>query len=348
MSSEVESQMEAPAGVPERRTAPGRDRGPLLGVLEAYALLILLVLIGVFFSVLPATSDTFLTSANMRILVSNQVVPAIVALAALIPLVCNELDLSVGAITGVAAIFVASMLFGSFAVPVALVLGVLIGAGIGIVNALLVTRAGVNGVITTLGMSTLLAGVVQQKTGGSGVVGDLPQTITDFGANNILGIPAVAWALLVIALAVHFLLEHTPYGRQLYALGSNPTAAQLVGLRTRWLIGSTFMLAGLLAGIAGLVYVARAGGADPSVGPSFTLTGLAAAFLSAAAIRPGKFNVGGTIVAVFFLAILNNGLNLAGAATHVASYVNGGALIAGVALAMYLSRRRSASVSRRA
>lgn len=339
--SQVDSRADAPPEAPAPRSAEASGRRRVLGVVEAFALLIMLVLIGAFFAFFPETRDTFLTSANLRIMVSNQVVPAVIALAALIPLVCYEFDLSVGAIMGVTAIFVATMLSGSVAVPIAILVGVLIGAAVGLVNALLVTRAAVNGVVTTLGTSTLLAGVVSQKTGGQTVVGNIPDGFASFGAINILGVPAVAWALVLIAVGVHFLLEHTPYGRQLHALGSNPTAARLVGLRTRWLIGSTFVLAGVLAGLAGIIYVARAGGADPSVGPDYTLTGLAAAFLSAAAVRPGKFNVGGAIVAVFFLAVLNNGLSLAGAPPHVASYVNGGALIVGVALATYLWRRRT-------
>lgn len=340
MTSQIQPRVEAPPE-PPLRFRPTLDRRRALRFLEAYALLIIMVLVGVFFTFYSKTSDTFFTSANMRILVSNQVVPALIALAALLPLVCGEFDLSVGAITGVTAVYVASLLSGTVGLPVAILIGLAMGCGVGLVNALLVTRAAVNGVITTLGTSTLLAGVVQEKTGGQSIVGNVPKAFTDFGANNFLGIPEVAWALAVITLGVYVLLAHTPYGRQLYALGSNPTAARLVGLRIRFLIGSSFVIAGLLSGIGGLIYVARAGGADPSVGPSFTLTALAAAFLSAAAVRPGKYNVGGTIVAVFFLAVLNNGLSLAGAAPYVASYVNGAALIVGVALAMQLSRRNA-------
>ena len=96
----------------------------------------------------------------------------------------------------------------------------------------------------------------------------------------------------------------------------------------------------MLAGGAGALQVARAGGADPRVGEQFTLPALAAAFLSAAAIQPGRYNVWGTIVAIFFLAALNAGLNLAGSQDYVTNFVNGAALIIGVGLAAYLGRRR--------
>lgn len=331
----------APEPTPGRpRVGRRTDSQTTLKFLEAYALLGLLIVVGVFFSVYSETSDTFLTSANLQILISNQVVPAIVALAALIPLVCNEFDLSVGAITGLVAIFVASMLSSGIAVPLVILIGLAMAALVGIANALLVTRAAVNGVITTLGTSIIIAGIVNQKTSGAAQVSDIPDTFVKFGSSNTLGLPTIAWALLAITLIVYFVLEHTTYGREIYALGSNATAAKLVGLRTRLLVGSTFVLAGTLAGLAGVIAVARSGGADPATGPNYTLTGLAAAFLSAAAIKPGRFNVAGTIVAVFFLAVLNNGLNLAGSAPYVTSYVNGAALIIGVSLATSLSRRR--------
>jgi ribose transport system permease protein len=127
----------------------------------------------------------------------------------------------------------------------------------------------------------------------------------------------------------------------LYALGSNPTAARLAGLRTRLLLASTFICGGLLAAAAGFVQVARAAGADPRVGESFTLPALAAAFLSAAAIKPGRYNVWGTIVALLFLATINSGLNLAGVPPYVNNYVNGAALVIGVGISGFLGRRRA-------
>jgi ribose transport system permease protein len=146
--------------------------------------------------------------------------------------------------------------------------------------------------------------------------------------------------MLILAVAVYYLLSHTPYGRYLYAFGSNREASRLVGIRTKLTLGLTFVIAGALCGLAGVLQVSRAGSADPKLGETFTLPALAAAFLSAAAIRPGRYNVWGTLVAIFFLAVLNNGLNLAGAQPYVANYVNGAALIVGVGLAVRLGRRR--------
>lgn len=300
----------------------------------------LLILAALFFSVWSKTSGTFLTSANLQVVIGNQAVIAVVAMGALIPLVCNEWDLSVGANAGLSAVFVATVLSHGTSIAVAILIGVGLGALIGLINALIVTRLRVNAVITTLGMATLIDGVIVQKTHDLSVVSNIPASLVNFGSANWLGIPRTTYALAVVAALAYYVLVHTPVGRYLYALGSNPKAARLVGLRTKLLLGATFVGAGALAGGAGVLQVARAGGADPHVGDGFTLPALAAAFLSAAAIKPGRYNVGGTLVAIFFLATLNSGLDLAGAASYVSSYVNGAALIVGVGLAGYLGRKR--------
>jgi ribose transport system permease protein len=319
-------------------SAPRRQ--PLRHYLEAYAFLGLLVAAAAFFSLWPETSDTFTSPANLRTLVASNSVIAIVALAALVPLVAYEFDLSVGAIAGLSSVYVASVLASGTSVPLAIGLGIALGLLVGGINALLITRVGVNAVITTLGTSIILAGVVNQKTGGLSVTGNIPLGFSEFGSSNWLGVPKIAFILALVAIAVYYLLGHTPYGRYLYAFGSNREAARLVGIRTKLTLGMTFVISGALCGAAGLLQVARAGSADPKVGETFTLPALAAAFLSAAAIKPGRYNVAGTLVAIFFLAVLNNGLNLAGSPEYVSNYVNGAALIAGVGLAVRLGRRQ--------
>ncbi len=184
---------------------------------------------------------------------------------------------------------------------------------------------GVNAVITTLGISIIITGIISLKTGGVTVAGNISQGVTDFGTLSWLGIPRTVYALALVAVVVYYLIDHTPFGRYLYALGSNRSAARLAGIRVKLVVGLTFVIAGAVCGAAGVLQVARSGGANPHLADALLLPALAAAFLSAAAIRPGKYNVGGVLVAVYFLAVLNSGLNLAGAQPYVANFVNGGA-----------------------
>jgi ribose transport system permease protein len=322
---------------------PGRRSGgrSVAYYVEAYALLILTVLTAVFFSVYPGTSDTFPTAANLQILLASQAVIALVAIGVLIPLITEAFDLSLGTIATLAAVVLAELVGDSVPWVVAVLAGIGVGAASGAVNAAIVTRFHVHAVVATLGTSTILGGLILQITGGLSTNSNIPAVLTDFGTKNLLGIPVIFLAMLVVAASAFFVLEHTPFGRYLYALGSNPLAAVLVGVRTDFIRSMAFVLGGTLAGLAGVLYVARAGGADPTLSPTFLLPSFAAAFLSAASVRPGRFNVRGAIVAIYFLAVLNNGLSLAGAQDYVADYINGGALIIGLSLAAYLSRRRA-------
>lgn len=328
--------------VQEHKAAESRTfKARFVAFLEAYALLVLLVVIALFFCFWSETSSTFPTLANLRILLASQAVIGVISLGMLLPLLCQEFDLSVGNIAALTAILVANFVSGGGNVVAAVVLALVIGMAIGGVNALIVTRLHVNGVITTLGMSTILTGVILQQTGGLAPSSDIPPALTNFGIGMIGGVPVIFITLIVIAAITYFVLCHTSLGRQIYAVGSNLEAAKLVGLRTDGLKAATFVAGGVLCALGGLLYLSRAGGASPNVGMTFTLPAFAAAFLSAAAVRPGRFNVWGTIVAVYFLAVLNNGLNLAGVDPYVNDWVNGGALIVGVALATVLYRRRT-------
>jgi ribose transport system permease protein len=339
MSTPVDSSATTTTVATSKKPAKRRNRAAYYA--EAYALLGITVIVIVFFSLYGPTRNTFPTLLNVQSVLANQSIVAIVGLAALLPLVCKEWDLSVGATCGLSSIVMATVMSAGHGVIISLIAGLGIGLLVGTLNALLVTRAKVNAVIVTLGVATMIGGAVNQITGGLTVVSNIPDVVLKFGSGRLFGIPYVTLAMLVLALAVYYVLEYTPAGRYLYALGSNPTAARLAGLRTRTLLASTFVFAGLLAAAAGFVLVARSAGADPRVGESFTLPALAAAFLSAAAIKPGRYNVWGMLVALLFLATLNSGLNLAGVPPYVNSYVNGAALVVGVGIAGVLGRRRA-------
>jgi ribose transport system permease protein len=319
-----------------------RLRKPLLEV-ERYALLALLGLVVLFFSLHPETSASFPTSENFQAILGNHSVLAIAALAAIVPLACGQLDLSIGAILGLSSIVTASLLSDlGWTIGPAATAGVAAGAVVGLVNGLLVAKAGMGGLIVTLGTATIISGGVAGKTGGESVIEDIPSSLVDFGSGITVGIPRPVFVLAAVAVFTYYVFDHTPFGRYLYSVGSNREAARLVGLNVDRLVVLSFVLSGALAGVAGALEVTRIGGGSPQIGPTFTLPALAAAFLGAAAIKPGRFNVGGTLVAVFFLAALTSGLNLAGADAYINDIVNGAALLVGVGLSTVVLRQRGA------
>jgi ribose transport system permease protein len=326
------------AGDDTQRSRPRRLG--LMVVLERYALIVLLAALIVFFSVLPSTGSSFLTLANIRNVAANEAVIAIAALAALVPLVAGQFDVSVGAVLGMVSIAVAALTVrAGLPVLAALPLGVALGALTGALSGFVVAYLRANSFIITLGMATLIAGLVSLYTKDQVILG-IPQSMVDFGTLNWLGVPRPVWLLIAVALLVAYLLRYTVYGRHLLSIGSNPRAAVLVGIRVQLVVLLSFVVAGALAAVAGELELARTGSGDPQIGPGFTLSALAAAFLGSTTIRPGQFNVPGTIVGVFFVAVSVNGLTLAGAADWVDPLFNGTAVVVAVAISTVLAHRR--------
>jgi ribose transport system permease protein len=207
---------------------------------------------------------------------------------------------------------------------------------------MIITVLRVNSLIATLAMTTVISAVIQWYTKGISILTGIPESLTSLGRDNLLGIPELVYVAVAVALVLGYVLNHTPYGRSLSAVGSNRESARLVGLRVDWLVATTFVVSGAIAGIAGALLVARTGAANPSVVDPFTLPAFTVVFLGATTIRPGRFTICGTLVALVFLAVLQDGLNLAGTADYVQSLVNGIALIVGVAVSALLARRRGA------
>lgn len=329
-----------PSARPAHRMRPSSQRR-LLPFLERYALLVLFGAVFLYFSFVGASSGTFDTQANLQTILSEKSVLAILALATTIPLVAGQLDLSLGANLGVSSIVTASAMsrFGIHPL-LAAVIGIAVGAGIGLVNGLVVGKLGVNGFVATLGASTVIAGVVSWYTAGSPISSNISPALVGTGGGTLWSIPRALLWLLPVAALVWYLLAYTPFGRSLHAVGSNAQAARLVGLAVDRITMWSFVLAGGLAGLAGVLQVARSGTGNPQTGPGFVLPALAAAFLGATVFRPGRYNPAGTVLAVFFVAVTVSGLTLSGADPWVEQVVNGVALIAAVALSALLARRR--------
>ena len=314
--------------------------GRALEFIERYGLVLLLIAVIIFFALWPRTADVFATVANVRNIAANESILVIAALAALVPLVAERFDLSVGAIVATTSIATAKMLTEwDFPLVVGLIGGVAVGALIGAVNGFIIAYYNANSLVITLGMSTLLAGIGAYWTGYSTLLG-VPQSLLDFGNLTWLGIPRPVWLFLLGALVVSFLLGLTVFGRTLLAIGSNESASRLVGMPVPRTVMLAFVCSGAIAGVAGVLLLARTGSAAAGVGSGYTLPALAAIFLGSTTIRPGRFTVAGTLVGVFFVAVSINGLTLAGAEDWVEPVFNGSAVVIAVTAAAVLAKRR--------
>jgi ribose/xylose/arabinose/galactoside ABC-type transport system permease subunit len=289
---------------------------------------------------LPESKEIFPTVLNARVVVASQSVTLLLAIAAMLPLISGHFDFSVGA-TGASTCVLVAGLMSRHSAPVwVCILGaVALGATIGGVNGIAVHRLGMNSFVTTLATATLLGGGIQWYTGGQTITGNISTSLVEFGSSTWLGVPKVAFLVLFVAVGAYYLLTHTPYGRALYAMGDNVVAARLVGVPVHRYGVTAFVLAGAIAGIAGIVLTARTGGANADNGTAAVFPALAAVFLGATAILPGRFNVIGTVVGVALVAVSVSGLTLAGAEDWVNPVFNGAALAIAVAASSFLGRR---------
>jgi ribose/xylose/arabinose/galactoside ABC-type transport system permease subunit len=324
-----------------REPRPTTKRRDLKGMAEANALLVLLILVGAFFAVLPASRSVFLSTDNLSVLLGNQATVALLALAAILPLVSGYFDFSLGANAATSTVLAAGLM-SRHGTPLWLVCVscLVVSSAIGLMNGILVTRFRLNAFVTTLAVATLLGGVIQWYTGGQTIITGISTRLVDFGSLNLFGIPEVVYVVVVVAVVLWYVLNHTPYGRSLYAVGANPRAAKLVGIRSGRYVALSFVMAGATAGVVGLLQLARTGSATADSGNSLLFPALAAAFLGATAVRPGFFNVVGTMIGVLFVSVTVSGLTLAGAQAWVSPVFNGAALLSAVGLSTYLGRHR--------
>ena len=306
-----------------------------LSLLEKYGLAILLVVVVLVFAVDPSTPQ-FATSANIKSVLSNQTVTGIIALASIFPLIGGQFDLSLGPVAGLSSLITAGVMSKlNGPLWLAIIAGILTGAVIGGVNGFITTKIKVSSIVTTLGMTSIVAALVTWYTGGNSIIDGISPSLTNIGVGQWLGIPCPLYFLAGASLISWYLLQHTPWGRALQGVGANPRAAEIVGLPVNRLTQQSFVLGGAMAGIGGVLLLAVSGSGNPSVGPDYLLPALAAALLGATTIMPGRFNVPGTLIAVYFLAATVSGLTFLGAQPWVSSMFNGVALIIAVGISVW-------------
>lgn len=283
--------------------------------------------------------DLFLTSITLKTLLNNNAIAVLAALALVIPLAAGVVNLAVGAQLGAASIFVGWLLVNQgYSITVAVTVCLLQGILIGLITGCLVVYARVESFIATLGVSSLLAAFITGVSSGRQILG-MPRSFADFGSGTLLGVTYPVWIMLAVAILLWYYLERTPSGRRIYAVGGNMEAARLSGIRVNRVIILSLMIGGIVAAIAGVLLTARLANADPSIGPGYLLPAFTAAFLGSTQFG-GRFNVWGTVIALYVLAAGVKGLQLAGAPVWIPDAFNGASLLIAVALAKYQGSNR--------
>jgi ribose transport system permease protein len=316
-----------------------RPGGHLVG---AYGLLALTALLYLAFSL--ALPDTFPTQDTLDSILSNQSIPAILALAAMVPIVTGAFDLSIGYGLGLAHVMVLWLVVEQgWPWPLACLTVLAGGLAVGVLNGVVVEFGRIDSFIATLGTGSMMYAVTGWITDGSRIVAGpqgLPPAFTDLYDSSFLGLPVPAFYVLALAAVLWLVLERLPLGRYLYVVGSNPRAADLVGIPTRKYTVYAFAASGLIVGLAGVLLAAQQQIGNPSVGLDYLLPAFVGALLGSTAIKPGRPNALGTVVAVAVLAVGLTGIGQLGAEFWTVPLFNGGTLLIAVGLAGYAARRR--------
>jgi ribose transport system permease protein len=262
----------------------------------------------------------------------------------MIPIVTAKFDLSMGYALGLAHVIVMYELANTKHSWVLICLVAILGTSlIGLINGLLVEFAQIDSFIATLGTGSVLYAISGWITGGGRIVpppGGLPKGFTNLMDKHVLGLPVGAYYVIALVAILYVILEYLPAGRGLYVIGSNPRAAELVGVPKRKYVILAFVSSSAITGFAGCLLAAQQQVGNPSIGSEYLLPAFVGALLGSTTIRLGRANALGTLVAVAILAIGVSGIQQLGADFWATPLFNGLTLLAAVGLAGYSARRR--------
>jgi len=349
----------APAGAPaeEKKGLSSRLNMNTL-LVEGRALIALIIIIAIF----AILSDNYLTAGNLTTITKQVAFNAIVALGMLLVILNGGIDLSVGSIVGFTAA-VAGNLFRGVHIPgtdvtmfpslwVIIVVSLAVGMLVGWVNGLLIARLNLAPFIVTLGMLYVARGLTEVLLNGQNITNELfgQPGLNNTGfftifASKPLGLPLAAWVMIILAIIFSIVLNRTPFGRWLYATGSNERAAQLSGVPVISVKTWIYVLSGLCAAMVGILQMANISSATADLGTFYELNAIAAVVIGGAALSGGRGTVRGTIIGAFVIGFLANGLVIVGVSPFWQKVITGAVIILAVAVdqIQQIAQRRGSS-----
>jgi rhamnose transport system substrate-binding protein len=294
-----------------------------------------------------AIADNFLTVSNGFEILRFSVELGLLAIALTPVIVSGGIDLSVGSMLGLAAVvFGAAAKDWGLPIPIAAALAILVGAAGGALNAVLIARFDIPPLIVTLGSLSLFRGIAEGITQAAVNYTDFPRSFTAFGQGYIGGVLPAQLPLLVLAVAVYAVLLHrSVVGRAWYAIGFSPSGARYAGIPVTRRVATLYVLSGVMAALAAIVYVAHMGQARSDAGSGYELDAITAVVLGGTSVFGGRGTVWGTLLGLFALSVLRNGLQLAALPSELVGVLTGALLVATIAIDRF---RRAPSTSLRA
>jgi ribose transport system permease protein len=288
---------------------------------------VIVVALTVFFA---ANSEVFFSLANFRNIGVSAAALAAVSFGQTFAILTAGLDLSVGSTVALVSI-VGAIVMRDHGVPAGIFASLATGAGVGLVNGIVITRFKVFPFIATLAMMSIVSGLALSLSGGVAVTG-VPASFSDLAYELVLGIPVPVIIALMVLLIAFIVLQYTLLGRRIYAVGGNEEAARLSGIQIGAVKIVAYVFSGMCAAVGSIILTARVASGQPSLGTTLPLESVAAVVLGGISLFGGRGSVVGVAFGVLFVSILSNGLNLLNVPSYTQMMVIGGALILAVAL----------------
>jgi ribose transport system permease protein len=303
-----------------------------LGFFARYATIIGLFAMIVAFSVLSPRA--FPTVNNFTNVLNQASLAMIIAAGLTLAVVVGELDLSIGFAASLHGILVTGLIVSNrLPIPAAITIVLAVGALIGLINGLIVTKVRVNSVIATLGVGTILTGLAFAYSAGVPIVAGVPEDFLQLSLGRwLFGIPNNILIMAIVLGGLWLLVERTSLGQEIQAVGGNPAAARLAGIDVDRIKILGFVISGVCAALTGILLASRLGSGTASAADSYLLTAFAAVFLGSATLRDGEFHILGTLIGALIIAFGFNGLNIFGAPTFSQYVLQGAILIVAVGL----------------
>lgn len=278
-------------------------------LIEQKSLIALLFLI----VVVSFLNPNFFTVDNILNILRQTSVNAIIAVGMTLVILTAGIDLSVGSVLALCGAFAASLIAMEVPVLIAVPTALLAGAALGAISGIIIAKGKVQAFIATLVTMTLLRGVTMVYTEGRPIstgFTDTADAFAWFGTGYALGIPVPVWIMVVVFAAAWYLLNHTCFGRYVYALGGNESATRLSGINVDRVKIGVYAICGLLAALAGIIITSRLSSAQPTAGMGYELDAIAAVVLGGTSLMGGKGRIMGTLIGALIIGFLNNALNL--------------------------------------
>lgn len=303
-------------------------RAAVKKILQTYGTVLALAAILLVFSLIRP--DKFCTLTNFINITRQISLLVMISLGTTLVMCVNEFDLSVGAMASLGGVMAALLAVKGLPLAVCFLLPAAVSFCIGVFNGWIVARFRVLSFITTLGMSTVLSGVIYRLSGGATIFEGIPKSFSTLGTAKLGRIPLLSILMLVFVALFWFLLEHTTLGRKFYAIGGGEETAKIAGIRVRKYKTIAFALCAVMACVTGMLIASRVGSANTTAGDGYFLQSYAAVFIGCTVSRKGIPNAVGTLVGAAILGVLANGLTILQMPSYMQNIITGGIIILAV------------------